>query len=195
MGRIVMFAPAALLLVAGCITESIWQEHNDGGDGDCQCQQAGLLQCSSDRTALLACDGCDWVNKDCAAHCKQQGLGASTGCVSDATKKAACACAPPRGKWGSRCKGANDCDAGLICLTVQGTPAYCSKTCPQLMQQCSGVPGKTAAFCQSTGGGQKACVFLCKARVGTGPPTEFPCPSGLRCIPVSGKPGTSICVP
>ncbi len=127
---------AAAALVGGCITESIWEEYNDGGGDDAEA---------------------------------------------------------PAGYWGSACKGAGDCDAGLTCAMVAGKPAYCTRACTQLLRQCTGTPGKTAAFCQGTGSG-KVCVFVCKVTIAS-QAKSFPCPTGLKCSTAPGKPGTSICVP
>lgn len=95
------------------------------------------------------------------------------------------------GKWGRPCSGANSCAAGLYCLICQSKPTYCNRTYTNT-GPCSGTPGGTFAVCQVTGGGKRACVFLCRTGKGMGS-KSYPCPAGLKCQP-AGVSGASLCV-
>ena len=77
--------------------------------------------------------------------------------------------------WGQKCTGT--CPGGLECVQV-GSTSYCTKTCTNMGQACTGAPTGTGAYCILSNSAKTKywCGFLCKASSQT-----WKCPTGLKC--------------
>lgn len=100
----------------------------------------------------------------------------------------------PLGKYGEVCDSTKKCEAGLDCLYLKTSApkGYCSAKCTNSLQQCTGTPAATTAYCLFAMGSFEYCVFLCKKNT-----TIYSCPTHLKCGANPNPPGSGqyICEP
>jgi hypothetical protein len=96
---------------------------------------------------------------------------------------------PPAG-FGELCDASTPCGSGLLCVyTSSQVSGFCTKTCPNPGDPCSGAPSGTSAYCLLTSADDPSvhyCGFVCQIGL-----TTWPCPSSdLICAADDNPPGS-----
>jgi hypothetical protein len=94
------------------------------------------------------------------------------------------------GLFGALCT--SSCGLTLTCIKPGTGSGFCTKTCSQPGQPCSGAPAGTGAFCVMQVGSTYYCGFLCKTST-----QSWNCPTQLKCDTTDNPPGSGnyYCLP